>query len=270
MDETSLKKQFESMGASLKFRALPSESRRAERQLTPYKLDVEAGPHGEVFTFVCRPAMRSRLVAQVVDVCPRERHLLLLVALPAEKRKFLCGHDERHWFVAGVPETVTVKNVRDAMEALKPAGVLASLQQARVPYKHSNRRHNKGFHRQGEWFFVPRPDFVPEHPEWILRNEPVRRGRSKPHMVEELYRIGGEAVYVCAQYPNGLTEAEYQGVLGQEPKARLWPWRTMQRNMRVFARGKVRHPDHKTLVLPGWYEVLMSAEWMGEAVAFLD
>jgi hypothetical protein len=32
----------------------------------------------------------------------------------------------------------------------------------------------------------------------------------------------------------------------------------------------VRHPDHKTLVLPGWYEVLMSAEWLGEAVAFLD
>jgi hypothetical protein len=33
-------------------------------------------------------------------------------------RKFLCGHDERHWFVAEVPRGTTV---REAKEALKPA-----------------------------------------------------------------------------------------------------------------------------------------------------
>jgi len=36
--------------------------------------------------------------------------------------KFLCGHDERHWFVAAVPGR-GVSNVRTAMEALKPAAV---------------------------------------------------------------------------------------------------------------------------------------------------
>ena len=42
----------------------------------------------------------------------------------AEKNKFLCGHDERHWFVAAVPGR-SVATVRSAMEALKPPGIAA-------------------------------------------------------------------------------------------------------------------------------------------------
>jgi hypothetical protein len=41
---------------------------------------------------------------EVVDVKPRDRHLLLLTRVGREKSKFLCGHDERHWFVAAIPE----------------------------------------------------------------------------------------------------------------------------------------------------------------------
>jgi hypothetical protein len=41
---------------------------------------------------------------EVVDVDRNDRHLLLLVRDGEEKSKFLCGHDERHWFVAAVPE----------------------------------------------------------------------------------------------------------------------------------------------------------------------
>ena len=32
-----------------------------------------------------------------------DRHLLLLVKTPVAKDRFLCGHDEREWFVAAVP-----------------------------------------------------------------------------------------------------------------------------------------------------------------------
>ena len=39
---------------------------------------------------------------EVVDV--RRQHLLLLVRDVDVKSKFLCGHDERDWFVAAVPE----------------------------------------------------------------------------------------------------------------------------------------------------------------------
>ncbi len=270
MDEFSLKRQFQSMGASLEFQALPKVARgRRQRRIT-YLLNVEAGPQGEVFTFACRPAERDHLVVQAVDVRPQERHLLLLVRLFEQKNKFLCGHDERHWFVAGLPENSIAKNVFEVLDALKPDGVLASLQQERVPHKYANRRHNKGFCRQGEWFFVPQPDFAPEQAAWILRNEPIQRGRSKPHFVEELCRLGGETVYVCEAYPNGVTEEEYRQMLGRQPHAKAWVWRTMRRNMRVFARGRVRHPDHKTLILPGWYEVLMSVERMDESMVFLD
>jgi hypothetical protein len=270
MDEFSLKRQFESIGASVKFQALPNLTTGRQHRRITYLLNVEARPRGEVFTFACRPAERDQLVVQAVDIRPRERHLLLLVRVFEQKDKYLCGHDERHLFVAGLPENSIVRNVPEAFGALKPVGVLASLQKERVPNKHANRRRNKGFYRQGEWFFVPRPDFAPEYAAWILRNEPIRRGRSKPHVVEELCRLDGETVYVCEAYPNGLTEEEYRQMLGRKPHARAWVWRTRRRKMRVFARGKVRHPDHKTLILPGWYEVLMSAERMDETVVFLD
>ena len=36
----------------------------------------------------------------VVDAQPRLRHLVLMSREPNGKHKFLCGHDERHWFVA--------------------------------------------------------------------------------------------------------------------------------------------------------------------------
>ena len=65
-------------------------------------------------------------------------------------------------------------------------------------------RKNRAFRRQGEWFFVPEPTFVVDE-KLVLRNEPLRRGSGKPHMVEELYRTGGETVHVCGRHPNGVT-----------------------------------------------------------------
>jgi hypothetical protein len=59
-------------------------------------------------------------------------------------------------------------------------------------------------------------------------------------------------------------------MLAQDYSARRLGWRVMRRNMQVFARGKVRHPDHKTLVLPGWHEVLLSGEWLVDTMVFLD
>jgi hypothetical protein len=67
----------------------------------------------------------------VLDLQPADRHLLLLVRDGSEKSKFLCGHDERHGFVAGIPESAPVGTVRQAKEALKPAEV--QLAQARLP-----------------------------------------------------------------------------------------------------------------------------------------
>jgi hypothetical protein len=217
--------------------------------------------------------LQKRFDGSVLQVQPEDRHLLLLVRHPKEAGRldrFLCGHDERHWFVAAVPGGAS--SVRQAKEALKPAPVLASLAQHRVSSRKRDRRKNRAFRRQGEWFFVPAPGLAVDS-KLVLRNEPIRRGSGKPHMVEQLYRTGGETVRVCWKHPNGLTEAEYRKLVQEEPATAKWPWRVMQRDAQVFARGKVRHPDHATVELPDWHRVLANTESQTRAMAnmaFLD
>lgn len=131
------------------------------------------------------------------------------------------------------------------------------------------RRRNAAFVRQGEWFFLPAPDLNPA--EWlILHNEPIRRGRGKPHMIEFLYREGGTTVHVCNNYPAGLTERTFAALLKRQPEAGRLPWRIMVRKPEAYANGRVRHADHKAITLPGWHRILVNDEVMTDNVAFLD
>ena len=107
----------------------------------------------------------------------------------------------------------------------------------------------------------------------ILHDEPLRRGAGKPHLVEELYRSGGETVHVCSSYLNGVTPDEYKAILRRDPDANRWGWQAMRRNPGVYARGSVRHSDHATITLPFWYRVIMNTETQTRTmvnVAFLD
>jgi hypothetical protein len=156
------------------------------------------------------------------------------------------------------------------MDALKPDEVLASQREHKVKPKHWNKRRNAGYLRQGEWFFIPCPDLEPENEGLVLRNEPIMRGGGTPHWVELLHRKRGTTVYVNRQHPNGLTEKQYARLIERNPDARKGNWRIMQRNAKVYAMGKVRHPDHRTIVLPFWHRVMMSAETRDGFVAFLD
>ena len=133
-------------------------------------------------------------------------------------------------------------------------------------------RKTDAFIRQGEWFFLPTPD-AQVNEKLILPHEPIRRGRGKPHMCEELYRDGGTTVYVCGRYPNGVTVEEYRRLLKASPDAAKWGWRTMVRDPVVYVRGKITHPDHATVRLSGWHRAAMNTENRSRAmvsVAFLD
>jgi hypothetical protein len=229
-------------------------------------LDVRQDRHGEYFLISRAPASTTELV--VLDVQPSDRHLLLLSRSSAEKHRFLLGHDERHWFVAGIPESTPVSRVRDAKQALKPDVVQSSERGIRT--KDRDRRSNAARIRQGEWFFVPATKARVDR-FLVLRNEPIARGGGKPHVCEELYRFGGETVYVSPGAPNGLTNEQYQAL--SEGERSRWNWRVMRRNPKVYVRGRVRHADHKTVVLDGWHEVLSNTENLSHAmrnVAFLD
>src|SRR6185369_9557432 len=95
----------------------------------------------------------------------------------------------------------------------------------------------------------------------IVRNEPLRRNAgSKAHMCQYVYRTGGVIVWVCHRYPQGVLDHEYHKILSTEPKAKVWAWRQMMRDPTVYVRGRVWHPDHKTIVLNEWHRVLMNTE----------
>jgi len=267
MNAEHLKAKFATMGARLKAGV------SVRWRDTDYAIDIQRDKQGEFFELRVAEALQKHLDASVLQMQPKDRHLLLLVRHPKEAGRldrFLCGHDERHWFVAAVPGGAS--RVTQAKEALKPALVLASLAEHRVSSQKRDRRKNRAFRRQGEWFFVPAPGFAVDA-ELVLRNEPIRRGNGKPHMVEHLYRANGETVYVNWRHPNGLTQAEYEALLRDNPAERKGGWRVMRRAAEVFARGKVRHPDHATIELPDWHRVLMNTESQSPVmrhVAFLD
>lgn len=234
-------------------------------------LDIKTDDKGEYFDI--KLDADESVDFEVVDLRPEMRHLLLLARRETGKEKYLCGHDERHWFVCAVPGR-SVSNVSDAMEALQPAEVRRLVFSRVRRVKNRFRRRNEAFVRQGEWFFIPVPEWLKIDERLVFRNEPLSRGAgSKPHMCQFLARAGGEAIMVSSHAPNGVTMPEYRRILARNPRASGWNWRLMRRGANVFVRGRVWHKDHKTVVLNGWHQVMMNTE--GQApwsptVVFLD
>ncbi len=276
MDVDHLDRAFAAIGARVKVREAPRPRYSWERP-RPLAIDVGNDRRGEFFEIRKGPNVDPDILAMSVQ--PEDRHLLLMVkgvpdaddsSKPGSAQKFLCGHDERSWFVAAVGSTPS--NVREAKEVLKPLVVVASQNAMKVKTKHRNKRKNAGFIRQGEWFFVPRPGFVPED-DAILEKEPLIRGRGKPHVAQFVYRRGGTTVYVARGYPQGLTQAEYEKLIRSNPDAAKLNWQTRVRNPQVLAKGKVKHPDHRTIVLPCWHRAVPNTESRAPGMshlAFLD
>ncbi len=252
MSPDLLDRHFNKIGARIKVHG----PRRWQRD--DYQIDISSDQKGEFFDLAVLRPVRFQLLQSRED----QRHLLLL---DSDGKRFLCGHDERHWFVAGIADRVST--VMAAKESLMPAAVREMV--AQIPQSEIDNRKNIVFKRQGEWFFVPvRKDI---HPEFILKNEPMRKTpRNKPHWVQELYRDGGDTVYVSRD--KVLSQAEYNAAMEAHPeKMRKQTWRVMVRNANVYARGAVRHAGHSTVLLDGWHRVFMnSEEFTTSAVAFLD
>jgi hypothetical protein len=273
---SDLNRFFSRMGARVKVLEGAPVSRRwnlaRSREESPrIVLDIRRDKHGEYFEIQTAPGGAQEIV--VLNVQPREKHLLLLSRQFDEqgqflaKQKFLCGHDEKHWFVAAIPEAEPVSTVDSAKVALKPKEVRTREELLGISRKESFRRRNEAFVRQGEWFFIPEAD-LQATPLLILRNEPLSRGNGgKPHWAGECYRSGGETVYVSGKYPTGLNAVEYNRLPEQERKH--GNFRVMQRKASVHVRGEVSHPDHETITLRCWHRVLMNTENRSSAMRFL-
>ena len=260
MDIELLQKHFGKIGARVKV----SEAREIRWRGSNAGIDIGSDHKGEYFDF----RVNSEDDYRVLDLRAEQRHLLLMSE--PRKAKFLCGFDERHWFVCAVPSAT---NVRTALESLQPPEVRWAVNAQVKRVKNRFRRRNEAFVRQGEWFFLP-ASWLAVDPVLALKNEPLSRGAgSKPHMCQYLYRTSGEVVMVCDQYPRGVPPVKYGRILQSNSKAKDWNWRQMRRNSAVFARGRVWHPDHKTIVLDDWHRVLMNTEHLAPgrgSVVFLD
>jgi hypothetical protein len=267
MNIPHLKHKFGLLGARLK--VIHSDPPRSWAR--PITIDVRSDRKGEYFEVLVNSSSVADL--EVMDVRTQDRHLLLLARDSSSRRveisRFLCGRDERHWLVAATPSGSTVAQ---AKESLKPVEVKDSQEIVHLKATKLNCRKNAAFIRQGEWFFIPCQDLEVD-PRLVLHSEPIRRGRGKPHRVQYLYRRGGMTVYVCSVFPTGLTQSEYRALLGRSPDKRGLDWHTMVRDPEAFAKGAVRHPDHKTIHLKHWHRIALNREADASGagnVAFLD
>lgn len=267
-----LNRSFEKIGAEVKIVTLGAVPRFAPVPPT-VRLNIITQEGKEMFEVAIREDVSASMDLSVLEVLPKERHLVLLArqldndGKAIAKNHFLCGFDERHLFVAAVGPVSTVAG---AKLSLKPREI--SSKETGLNTKKRNRRKTALFKRQGEWFFVP-VSFNPNANHLIRTHEPLSRGTgSKPHIAQFAYRFGGELVKVCRYYPNGLTHREYEKLIASNPKAKSYAWWDTRRNAGVFAKGTIKHPDHATIILDSWHRVWMNSEnsFSTEKVAFLD
>jgi hypothetical protein len=144
---------------------------------------------------------------------------------PSVDRRYLCGRDDLHLFIAQVPECNTVA---EAHESLKPDVVRRA--EALSP---------GGVQRQGEWFFVaPSGEeserltgHLKERPGALLLRASLGKG-SRPHVADFVVNIDRRTRTKHREY----------------------------RRPEVYARGAVVHPDHRRLWLEDWRRVVRNQE----------
>jgi len=274
-----IEQKFKKIGAKVKFH--PFEIKRHFNSAIPLTVDVKTVNGKEEFEIGYNEKTQFELA--VIDVCPEEKHLLLMLTQPIKdkvgnikshsKLKLLCGHDERHYFSCGIPENAGASTVKEAKKALLPPEFIEAHKEKKGKNRNLLKRKNETGCRQGEWLFVREEDFEPDDPACIKRNEPISRGKgSKPHMCEEVYAIAGKKVYVHPEYaPNGVTEDELPSLkesIREKGASRMIDFQIRTRDAIVYARGHVRHPDHKKIILPCWHRVYMNTENRSKASRF--
>jgi hypothetical protein len=212
--DTNLQDAFHALGAEVQL--------ATQRDWWKQSFEIDVVMRAKRECFELRSPTGDTITAEPIDVRPKQRHLVLDVTgwrLPISGR-YLCGHDERHWFVAEVPFSRQTQTVRGAMEALKPAAILRE-QRRHGLRRRLHRRKTAAYVRQGEWFFVPHPNLAVVADRVQMRGQ-LRRGQGKPHTAEWLYRTAD----------------------GQQ----------------VYVRGRVQHADHQTIVFEDWHRVFQNTE----------
>jgi hypothetical protein len=189
-------------------------------------------PHQQLVLFVEESARRFETRIGHSDKPPRGARVLAKDArgqtieqfTSAEKRHFLCGMDEQHLFIAQLPYGASsVHAARDALRAPE------------VPPAFVHRRHD--IVRQGEWFFLP------TKPGEIAAVETVAQRR-----VQTRIGIAQAAGIPRAGRPHVADEVVVLPPEGSRPLPR------------IYVRGEVKHPDHRTVYFPTFRRTVPNRE----------
>lgn len=149
-------------------------------------------------------------------------HRAETLLLKIGKGYWLCGMDDRNYFISKLPRRV--KSVQEAFEVLKPIKVLAW-----------EAKTGKQAARQGEWFFIPRVEGKEAKRIYkkMLRSNETRRGGDW---------VDGKYITVVEPVRGFVLPRE----AGSNPHTAT---RGYIKNRRVFVSGQVRHPEHPTCKL---------------------
>lgn len=157
-----------------------------------------------------------------LTVVRKDRHAAWVrQSTTARERRFLCGMDEQHLFIALLPDPVST--VADAH---------ASLRDPRVD--EAEQGDPSRTRRQGEWFFVSLPEEDERAVDQLARKTLRVAHNTGIAQAAGIRRLGREHLAEEVLVVNGLPDA-----LGDTER-------------RVYVRGAVKHPDHRTLVLDSW------------------
>ena len=259
----SIRRKFESLGARIRI-ALPGRLR----------VDVVRDRKGETFEL---DIPGDAVSAEVAAACPRSRHLVLQVRTPngtrrPEVSRYVCGFDERHWFVAAVH--ASAGGIDGALQQLKPSQIRAQETLLGLRPAEARRRRNIVSVRQGEWFFVPAPEVVDVRPCMTYDVPlPLRSRGSKPHRVQFVMDLGMSENLSLWRTSSGRTVvlrySEYLALIRLDPGSEH-RYQYLSGLSGTYAKGWVRHPDHRTLHLAGWHRFMRNTERSHSSVAFSD
>ena len=115
MKNKDLKRHFEAIGAKVKFHLTEKVRGRWDQSSDHFTIGIQVDKNGEYFDIVQGGDAPE---FELLQAQPKTKHLLLYTK---EGQRFLCGHDERHWFVAAIGGKVST--VRAAKQSLLPKAI---------------------------------------------------------------------------------------------------------------------------------------------------
>ena len=180
----------------------------------------------------------------ILDIDSKTSHMLIMVETGGSRKRYLLGNDRGKYFVSQLKKS-KASNVKQAFSELQPDNV-----------KKAKKKKEKVI-RQGEWFFIPTPDFTVPKNCYIEYKTSIDRQNNyfwekdtHTHIADELVRVPIEE-----EMPEEAIEE-----VGKEEVWGLVEWKTDEPKEEIYVRGKVIHREHAKVKFKEWHRAYRNLE----------